>query len=93
MKEMIGSYDVRDDEGNVTEPNKFKNCFTERLLYNKKSCKWSSHHEAYMSNVLAKEPELYRYVRGNQEFDPLSQEGVRGLYAWTVNYRMYADEL
>ena len=93
MKEMIGSYDVKDEEGNVVTHNKFKNCFTERFLHNKRSCRWSSHHETYMSDVLTKDPELYRYARGNQGFAPLSQEGVRGLYAWTVNYKAYTDEL
>ena len=55
MKKMIDAYDVKDEDGKVIRPNKFRNCFTDRFLYNKKNCKMNSFYEEYMSEVLAKD--------------------------------------
>ena len=71
LKEMIDEFDEKDEEGKVIRVNKFKNCYTERVLYGKKTCKFSSLYEEYMSGILTRQPSLYRYVRGNQDYDPL----------------------
>ena len=65
LKKMIDAYDVKDEDGKVIKANKFRNCFTDRFIYGKKKCKMTSYYEEYMSDVLEKDLDLYRYVRGN----------------------------
>ena len=61
----------------MIKKNKFTNCFTERFLYNRRPCKWSSNFEEYMEKRAAELPDLYKGL------DPLKAEGAKAATAWT----------
>jgi len=76
LREMIDFFDIKDKQGNILKHNKFKNCFTEKFLYNKNSCEWASNHEAYLSGLLEEDPELYMYSLNNQGVDTAKQDSA-----------------